>query len=135
MLTIAFSYRLGHSTVWNIIRDMCDAIVDKMMGEQMPFPEKEDWEKIAKDFWDVWNFPNCVGALDGIHVQIETSAKSGSLYFNYKKTFSTVLLALVDANFKFIAVDVGSYGKNSDGGIFIHSHLGQRFENGTTNLP
>ena len=61
MLTIAFSYRLGHSTVWTIIRDVCDAIVERMMGEQMPFPEKEDWEKIAEDFWDVWNFPNCVG--------------------------------------------------------------------------
>ena len=135
MLTIAFSFKLGHSTVWTIIRDVCDAIVERMMAEQMPFPAKEDWEKIAKDFWDVWNFPNCVGALDGKHVQIEAPAKSGSLYFNYKKTFSIVLLALVDANYKFIAVDVGSYGKNSDGGIFSHSHLGQRFENGTTNLP
>ena len=74
-------------------------------------------------------------ALDGKHVLIEAPAKSGSLYFNYKKTFSIVLLALVDANYKFIAVDVGSYGKNSDGGIFSYSHLGQRFENGTMNLP
>jgi hypothetical protein len=29
-------------------------------------------------------------------------------------------MALVDAQNKFIAVDVGPYGKNSDGGNFSH---------------
>lgn len=32
-------------------------------------------------------------------------------------------------------VDVGSYGRNSDGGIFAKSILGQRLENGTLNVP
>ena len=32
-------------------------------------------------------------------------------------------------------VDVGSYGRDSDGGIFAKSSLGQRLENGTLNVP
>lgn len=106
-----------------------------MLYKVMPKPTKDDWKKIAKQFWDVWNFPNCLGALDGKHVVITAPANSGSQFYNYKKTFSIVLLALVDAQYNFIAVDIGSYGKNSDGGIFAHSNLGKSIENGTLNIP
>ena len=33
-------------------------------------------------------------------------------------TTITVPMALLDANLQCIAIDVGSYGRNSDGGIF-----------------
>ncbi|KAF0701991.1 protein ALP1-like, partial [Aphis craccivora] len=31
--TIAFSFRLGHSTVHNIVKDVCVAIIDKLLVE------------------------------------------------------------------------------------------------------
>ena len=89
-------------------------------------PQKaEDWQKIATDFMEKWNYPHCVGAVDGKHVLIRSPANSGSLYFNYKGTFSIVMMALVDASYKFICVDIGSYGRQSDAGIFSHSNIGQ----------
>lgn len=101
----------------------------------MPPPTQEKWNEIAKEFWEIWNFPNCLGALDGKHVLIQAPANSGSEYFNYKKSFSIVLMALVDANYKFIMVDVGAYGKNSNGGIFAHSAMGKKFEEKKLNVP
>jgi hypothetical protein len=83
------------------------------------------WKSVANDFCTLWNFPSCLGALDGKHITIQSPSNSESLYFNYKKTFSNVLLAFVDAQYNFIAVYVGAYGKNSDGGIFGNSHLGK----------
>lgn len=60
---------------------------------------------------------------------------SGSLFFNYKEYFSTLLLALVDAQYKFIAVDIGSYGREGDAGTFLKSNLGKRILSEQYNLP
>lgn len=103
--------------------ETCKVISEHLLHELMPKPTEEMWRNIAVDFNNMWNFPNCLGALDGKHVVIQAPPNSGSSFFNYKKTFSVVLLALVDAQYNFIVVDVGSYGKNSDGGIFASSNL------------
>lgn len=101
----------------------------------MPQPTPELLLRAANSFASIWNFPNCVAAIDGKHITIQAPAGSGSLFFNYKKTFSIVLLALVDADYRFIAVDVGGYGKNSDGGIFSDSNIGKKLKNGTFGMP
>lgn len=66
---------------------------------------------------------------------IRPPANSGSYYFNYKHNFSIVLLALVDAEYKFIYVDVGCNGRISDGGVFRNSTLNRALENGSLNIP
>jgi hypothetical protein len=94
----------------------------------MPTPTRTTWSQIVNNFWDLWNFPNCIGAIDGKHQKIQAPPNSGSQYFKYKHSFSVVLLVLVDARYKFTVVDIGSYGRNGDGGIFAHSKLRKYLE-------
>lgn len=101
----------------------------------MPVPTQESWKTIAAQFEENWHFPNCCGSLDGKHVTIIKPGKTNSSFFNYKKTFSVVLLANVDANYKFITIDVGSMGRFIDGFIFANSELGNRMKNNTLGLP
>ncbi|GFX72925.1 DDE Tnp4 domain-containing protein [Trichonephila clavipes] len=54
--------------------------------------------------------------------------KSGSRFPNYKGTFTIILLAYVDANYKFVLADIGAEGHNSDGGVFKNSIFGQSLE-------
>jgi hypothetical protein len=76
--------------------------------------------------------------MDGQHFVLECPLKSGSMFYNYKQTFSIVLLAVVDAQLRFIFIDVGTNGRASDRGIWNNSDLRKYVENNTlprTPLP
>ncbi|KAL3192952.1 hypothetical protein MRX96_058462 [Rhipicephalus microplus] len=68
---------------------------------------------------EFWNFPNCLGSIDGKHVIIECPRNTGSRNLNYKKTFSVVFLAVCDAHYRFTYIDMGHYGGEGDSGIFL----------------
>ncbi|CAI6352050.1 unnamed protein product [Macrosiphum euphorbiae] len=101
----------------------------------MPEPTKEMWIEIANTFHTKTNFPNCLGAIDGKHIRCKNPKNAGSLYFNYKKFFSIVLMAAVDANLSFIAIDVGAYGKEGDSNVFRESALGVKLYSQQLKLP
>lgn len=95
----------------------------------------EQWIQIAEDFNSKWNFSNCIGALDGKHITMRCPRNSSSMNFNYKHTFSIVLMALADANYKFTYIDVGCKGRISDGGVFNRCSLYSAIENNQLNIP
>lgn len=68
-------------------------------------------------------------------VAVSSTDADRSLYFNYKEYYSIVLLAVVDADCKFTAVDIGSYGRLGDAGIYLKSQIGKMIKNNAFNIP
>jgi hypothetical protein len=95
----------------------------------------EEWSKVAEEFLQRWNYPCCIGAIDGKHIAIQQPSHSGSEFFNYKHFFSIILLALVDANYKIIYVDVGAAGRAGDAGVFNDSVLKNALIANALNIP
>ena len=77
--TLAARFQLGVTTVHRIIHDTCDVIWNMLQEAEIPEPTRKHWVKIEQRFHIRWNFPNCVGALDGKHCVIQAPNQSGSL--------------------------------------------------------
>jgi len=129
MTSIALAYRIGLSTAHSIVKETCEIILNVLSIEYLNPPTLNEWKNISTGFWQNWNFPNTIGAMDGKHVQIQAPPKSGSSFFNYKKTFSLVLMAVCNHEYKFTLVDVGVFGSDCDAGVLsnLNHYLGKHY--------
>ena len=117
------------------VPQVCKAILKEFQQEYLIcLNDPEDWKKIEERFRNRWNVSHGVSALDEKHIAVKKPKKSGSEYFNYRG-YAVARLALVDADYKFLWVNVGASGSSSNAQIFIHSKLKRRIENGTLGLP
>ena len=134
--SLAYDFRVRGNTISVFVPEVCRAIVEEYKYEVIPCPTTpEEWRAIARDFESKWNIPHACGAIDGKHVAIKKPAHSGSLFYNYKGFFSVVLMGLVDANYRFLWMDIGGDGAMSDGQIYNDSELKECLEDGSVNFP
>ena len=89
---------------------------------------------MAAEFHTRWNLPNCIGAIDGKHIQIK-APNQGSEYYNYLGYQSIILLALVDANYCITYFDVGTNGRAGDASVFRESALYRGLERNELGVP
>ncbi|XP_018396263.1 PREDICTED: putative nuclease HARBI1, partial [Cyphomyrmex costatus] len=135
MRSLSYAFRVGHNTISKIVSETCEVIWECLKDTVFIKNNENSWQNVANDFERLWNFPNCIGAIDGKHVILQAPPNSGSTYFNYKGNHSINLLAISDAKYRFIIVDIGGEGRQSDGGVFRNSLIGHYFENASLKLP
>ncbi|XP_026821628.1 protein ALP1-like [Rhopalosiphum maidis] len=133
--SLQYLYRVPKCTISKFLPEVCDSIYSVLENYIKVPNTQEEWDDIKKGFSNRWNFPGCGGALDGKHVVLRAPFHSGSNFYNYKGSFSIILFALVDDQYCFKYIDVGSNGRASDGGIFSKSSLKNAVENNLLNMP
>ncbi|XP_074029266.1 uncharacterized protein [Leptinotarsa decemlineata] len=109
LYTLEALHRVARSTIALFLPEVCDAIYNALK-DYMRIPGHGDWKRIEHGFRTKWNFPGCVGAMDGKHINI-LAPDDTSDYYNYKGAHSIILLALVDDDYCFSYVNVGTNGR------------------------
>ena len=100
------------------------------------FPTTEgEWILVGNKFERKWDFPNCLGAVEGKHVKITPPTGSGSFYWNYKGFNSLVLISIANANYEFLYCDIGTNGRVSDGGVIESTKFYEKLLHEELNLP
>lgn len=101
------------TTVGAIVKETIKIICDVLHEMYMYVPTTpEQWKMITDRFENLWDLPNCIGALDRKYMQIGESPNPGSENYSYKHFHSTILLAYYDV------YTVIKRGWNSDEDIF-----------------
>ena len=96
--SLAYSYRVGTTTISEIIPETCAAIWGALQVEYLPHPTEDKWKSREEGFQT--KFPNCIGCLDGKLVVIQSPPNSGSQYFIYFMYF-IYFIYFISENFSF----------------------------------
>lgn len=70
--SLHFQFRISRPAISYIVTKVCEAIPKKLGPSylKVPSPEQERLQ-IAKQFEEKWNFPNCLGVIDGKHITLQ----------------------------------------------------------------
>ena len=129
--TLMYSFRVPVSTISLFVPEVCEAIIGAYKDEVIACPTTPDeWRPIAEEFSRRWNFHHTLGALDGKHIANKCPKNGG-----YKHFHSIIVMALVDAQYKFTWVDVGAMGSAGDANVFNHSELRDCINEDTIGFP
>ncbi len=122
--SLHYGFGVAYNTICLLIPYVCQAIVDDYHEEVIKTSTTpHDWMLVANQMSRRWQYHDCLGPVDGKHVAIWKPMKAGSYYFNYKNFHSIVLMTLVNGDYKFTWVNVGSNGPSSDAQIFEDCEL------------
>lgn len=77
--SLSLQFRVSERTISYIVEEVTKAIAEYIGKEYVKVPSNSnEWLRIAEAFQTRWNFPNCLGAIDGKHIQIRPPPGTGS---------------------------------------------------------
>uniref|UniRef100_A0A6P7G4V8 Uncharacterized protein LOC114337679 n=1 Tax=Diabrotica virgifera virgifera TaxID=50390 RepID=A0A6P7G4V8_DIAVI len=89
--SLMYEFRVSESTISKFVPEVCASIYKRLKDQYLKVPNTAaDWLNIAEEFQNIWNFPHCLGAMDGKHIVFKAPSSAGSTYFNYKGRHSTL---------------------------------------------
>ncbi|KAL7740206.1 hypothetical protein ACLKA6_003910 [Drosophila palustris] len=121
---IGSMFGVSSNSVCNILHEFCRALVLEFTDEYLtPNFLTDSYVDECVQGFEAIGFPQCLGAIDGCHIEIDPPAAEAVDHHNYKGWSSVVLFAMVDYRYRFQYVDIGAPGRCNDSYIFQSSSL------------
>lgn len=121
--------------MFRIIRRVINWLIT-LVPEVIIWPEGNDVIKVGLEFQDKTGIPNCIGAIDGSHINIKKPEERNNSrqYSNRKQRYSILLQAVCDTNMKFLNIYCGDPGSYHDVRMLRRSNLFLTAERNRGNL-
>ena len=122
--SVGSQFGVSDITVRRCTVKFCKAVVKKLKPLFLKWPSVDERTVVKRQFQCIWGLPNCVGAIDCTHVNMECpQADLATDYCDRKGRFSIQVQAIVDANMKFLDINCGWAGSVHDSRIFSMSKV------------
>ena len=126
-IIIADTFNVDQSTVSRAVYLVCNALV-RRSHRFIKFPTAQGIEENKRQFYDIGNFPNIFGLIDGTHVRIIAPSQHEDQFVNRTGYHSINVQVVVNADSQFINIVAKWPGSSHDSRVLKESEIFRHLE-------
>ena len=129
--TINHLFGISKSLVCLIVREVCHAVCKTSLPKYITFPQGDKLWRVVEGFKNKYGFPQCVGAIDGSHIQIISPNEFPADCFKRKGWHSVILKGTVNDLGMFVDINIGWPGRVHDARVFSNFNIYKKCQEGS----